>query len=111
MGIYHIFIVSKAGGLIFNYDHKVGTCYLIPVKKCIPFSMVEFVIPVRWKLYFLQGGNYISCKVEIVFPGSWKLYFLEGGNCISCKVEIVFPARWKLYFLQGRNCISCKVNI
>ena len=27
MGIYHIFIVSKAGGLIFNYDHKVGTCY------------------------------------------------------------------------------------
>jgi len=23
MGIYHIFIVSKAGGLIFNYDHKV----------------------------------------------------------------------------------------
>jgi len=23
MGIYHIFIVSKSGGLIFNYDHKV----------------------------------------------------------------------------------------
>ena len=23
MGIYHIFIVSKSGGLIFNYDHNV----------------------------------------------------------------------------------------
>jgi len=23
MGIYHIFIVSKSGGLIFNYDHKI----------------------------------------------------------------------------------------
>jgi len=22
-GIYHVFIVSKAGGLIFNYDHKI----------------------------------------------------------------------------------------
>ena len=47
MGIYHIFIVSKAGGLIFNYDHKVGTCY------SIPSSRVEIVF---------------SAKVEIVFP-------------------------------------------
>ena len=23
MGIYHIFIVSKSGGLIFNYDHNI----------------------------------------------------------------------------------------
>ena len=23
MGVYHIFIVSKSGGLIFNYDHNV----------------------------------------------------------------------------------------
>ena len=32
MGIYHIFIVSKSGGLIFNYDHKVCTL------KCFSFS-------------------------------------------------------------------------
>ena len=30
MGIYHIFIVSKSGGLIFNYDHKVF-CKVKPI--------------------------------------------------------------------------------
>ena len=43
MGIYHIFIVSKSGGLIFNYDHKVICSALIKLFFFIDFLQMVLV--------------------------------------------------------------------
>ncbi len=96
MGIYYIFIVSKSGGLIFNYDHNLPQLENEKVSLAFKKGSVarDFLLYLARRFYD-DKCKQISCTDSDTFCLHFTVKPAEKYTCVVFKnkqTKCIFPA-------------------